>query len=396
MLSLTSIEPAMADWQIGLRSGWRWERGGIAVGEETAERRAARLAPQLTRQWKNDDSVVNWRLSPAVELPDRGSVFSRIASDLEWVPKERLPGWSLQTQIHRLRFDRATRWAGRTRWRLGIRRDRPLGSMAATTGQYHVDLVRYERLPGAARRHERRQEAKLAVTSYGSISHRSKGWVSTSLTGRQAESSLDEYDRLGAEIYAGAAWKHGDLALALQGAREWRRYAGGDIWRLNWFSATVDRALAEGRGLYATLQRQVGLGEQDREVFRPWWMLEVGLRLRWPLRVSTQQLARPRSRGVAIPATTQAGWLFRYRAPEARSVHLVGSFSHWDRTSHPMVRAADGTWQTTVPLASGVHEYAYIIDGQVWQTPPTAASYVEDGFGSRNGVLVVPKATASE
>ena len=89
MLSLTSIEPAMADWQIGLRSGWRWERGGIAVGEETAERRAARLAPQLTRQWKNDDSVVNWRLSPAVELPDRGSVFSRIASDLEWVPKGR-------------------------------------------------------------------------------------------------------------------------------------------------------------------------------------------------------------------------------------------------------------------------------------------------------------------
>lgn len=54
-----------------------------------------------------------------------------------------------------------------------------------------------------------------------------------------------------------------------------------------------------------------------------------------------------------------------------------------------MTLRPDGLWQVTVPLAEGVYEYAFIIDGQTWRTPLSASAYVEDGFGSRNAVLVV-------
>ena len=70
-------------------------------------------------------------------------------------------------------------------------------------------------------------------------------------------------------------------------------------------------------------------------------------------------------------------------------MELVGPFSNWDKTSHPMTLRPDGLWQVTVPLAEGVYEYAFIIDGQTWRTPLSASAYVEDGFGSRNAVLVV-------
>jgi hypothetical protein len=51
--------------------------------------------------------------------------------------------------------------------------------------------------------------------------------------------------------------------------------------------------------------------------------------------------------------------------------------------------AARRRWTAVVPLPPGEHLFMYIVDG-VWVTPPQAADFVDDGFGARNGVVVVP------
>jgi 1,4-alpha-glucan branching enzyme len=78
------------------------------------------------------------------------------------------------------------------------------------------------------------------------------------------------------------------------------------------------------------------------------------------------------------------------QAPEARSVHLIGTFCGWDRQAHPLSPGEKkGTWEVIVPLGPGTYEYAFLVDGQEVVTPPQAPLYVDDGFGQRNGVLVV-------
>ena len=42
-----------------------------------------------------------------------------------------------------------------------------------------------------------------------------------------------------------------------------------------------------------------------------------------------------------------------------------------------------------VALPPGEHAFMYVVDGAAWLSPPAAEDYVDDGFGSRNGVVVV-------
>lgn len=77
---------------------------------------------------------------------------------------------------------------------------------------------------------------------------------------------------------------------------------------------------------------------------------------------------------------------FSIVVPEATTVALLGSFSDWRPV--PMTRAADGSWHTEMSLTAGVYEYTYLVDGQP-RTPPEAKRYQDDGFGGRNGVLLV-------
>jgi len=39
-----------------------------------------------------------------------------------------------------------------------------------------------------------------------------------------------------------------------------------------------------------------------------------------------------------------------------------------------------------VPLEAGVHDYAFVVDGEVW-TPDPLATSVDDGFGGENSRL---------
>ena len=93
----------------------------------------------------------------------------------------------------------------------------------------------------------------------------------------------------------------------------------------------------------------------------------------------------------AAPVVTPSGVRFVLMNPEARSVALAGSFNQWSVSSHPLARErARGVWTIVVALPPGEHLFMFVVDGTEWVSPPLAEDYVDDGFGSNNGVVFVP------
>jgi 1,4-alpha-glucan branching enzyme len=92
----------------------------------------------------------------------------------------------------------------------------------------------------------------------------------------------------------------------------------------------------------------------------------------------------------AAPVVTPAGVRFVVMRSEASSVALAGSFNQWSPSSHPLVREKSrGIWTIVVALPPGEHVFMYVVDGTQWISPPFAEDYVDDGFGEKNGVVVV-------
>jgi hypothetical protein len=103
-----------------------------------------------------------------------------------------------------------------------------------------------------------------------------------------------------------------------------------------------------------------------------------------------------RSPELAGPAAGQrATTRFVFMAPQAGAVAITGDFVNWDPQGVPLTSRGDGVWTVEVPLEPGIHHYVFIVDGHQWQPDPNAAMQVDDGFGQRNSVIVVPAATRS-
>lgn len=69
---------------------------------------------------------------------------------------------------------------------------------------------------------------------------------------------------------------------------------------------------------------------------------------------------------------------------------VIGSFNQWQGRGYEMHRDATApVWTMTLWLPPGRHEYAFLVDGKEILTDPQALLYQEDGFGSRNAVLIV-------
>lgn len=81
---------------------------------------------------------------------------------------------------------------------------------------------------------------------------------------------------------------------------------------------------------------------------------------------------------------------FMLQAPSARSVAVAGDFNSWVPELALTDPDGDGIWTGRVALKPGVHQYMFVIDGSQWLTDPEAGRYVDDGFGNRNAVLVIP------
>ena len=92
---------------------------------------------------------------------------------------------------------------------------------------------------------------------------------------------------------------------------------------------------------------------------------------------------------IEVPTETPSGVRFVFVHPTAHAVAVAGSFNQWSASSHPLARDARGRWVATVTMPPGDHTFMFVVDGTQWLTPPAAEDYVDDGFGARNGVVVV-------
>ena len=84
----------------------------------------------------------------------------------------------------------------------------------------------------------------------------------------------------------------------------------------------------------------------------------------------------------------RSGVTFRYSG-EGSSVNLAGEFNSWSTSADPLKKSSDGTWTITKKLAPGRYAYKFVIDGGTWKTDPAAKESVDDGFGGKNGIIVV-------
>jgi len=101
---------------------------------------------------------------------------------------------------------------------------------------------------------------------------------------------------------------------------------------------------------------------------------------------------------VAVPqpplASTDTVIKFVLVAPHASTVSVVGDFNNWDAQATPMTRTpTGGTWSVAIPLKSGRHVYAFVVNGAngttQWVADPTAPLAPEDGLGAPNSVVLV-------
>jgi 1,4-alpha-glucan branching enzyme len=79
---------------------------------------------------------------------------------------------------------------------------------------------------------------------------------------------------------------------------------------------------------------------------------------------------------------------FRFSAPAATSVLLVGDFTHWQQQAIPMQKNRKGTWTATVALAPGKHHYRFIVDNE-WRDDPECTLRVPNPYGGENMVRQV-------
>ncbi len=72
----------------------------------------------------------------------------------------------------------------------------------------------------------------------------------------------------------------------------------------------------------------------------------------------------------------------------AESVHLVGDFNDWSRTSHPLQRTRDGEWEISLVLNQGKsYQFRYLVNRSDWQNDWNADRYVSNPFGGENSVI---------
>jgi hypothetical protein len=84
---------------------------------------------------------------------------------------------------------------------------------------------------------------------------------------------------------------------------------------------------------------------------------------------------------------------FRLEATGARQVALAGTFTGW-QPAVQLRQTKPGEWSAVVPLHPGVHDYAFVVDGQRWVADPHAPQ-VDDSFGGTNSRISLPPVVQS-
>jgi hypothetical protein len=149
-------------------------------------------------------------------------------------------------------------------------------------------------------------------------------------------------------------------------------------------------------------------GPLGRILKRLWTSQEVSFRVRpvYGLLAAAALIAlvawapdtlRSRSGDTGLLSSTEQRLLvqFRLEAGNASSVQLAGSFTNW-QPQYELHESSPGIWTITLPLPLGVHDYAFVVDGERWLPDPYAQT-VDDGFGGKNSriALMTPESPRS-
>ena len=98
------------------------------------------------------------------------------------------------------------------------------------------------------------------------------------------------------------------------------------------------------------------------------------------------------------PTQTPDGVIFRFQAPSARVVQLMGSWpeNNWGagqaQTGGFLVgemkdEDGDGIWTRTERLGSGRYQYKFLVDRVNWKEDPNNPNRIDDGFGGFNSLV---------
>ncbi|MCG3181665.1 MAG: hypothetical protein BIFFINMI_04063 [Phycisphaerae bacterium] len=83
--------------------------------------------------------------------------------------------------------------------------------------------------------------------------------------------------------------------------------------------------------------------------------------------------------------------VFRFLAPGAARVQVVGDFTGWLARPIEMAPRDGGWWEVSPRILSGEHRFRYLVDGR-WHTDFAAFGVIANEFGQFDSVLVVPEA----
>jgi len=78
---------------------------------------------------------------------------------------------------------------------------------------------------------------------------------------------------------------------------------------------------------------------------------------------------------------------FKAYSPASGSVAVAGDFNGWKPVA--LKKGKNGNWSGKIKLASGIHQYKLVYDGQFWQTDNTNQERISDGHGGENSVIRV-------
>jgi hypothetical protein len=148
------------------------------------------------------------------------------------------------------------------------------------------------------------------------------------------------------------------------------------------------RVMVRVRRLYAERRHRgiVGwLGAAVSITRRPAWAAALAAGV---VAVVTVGVVRHPPRAVA--ANQEIPVQFVLVAPEARSVAVVGDFNNWGLGDTALVAVNhNGVWSVSASVRTGVHRYAFLVNGKQWVADPTAPRASGDDFGQPSSALVV-------
>ncbi|BCS97395.1 hypothetical protein DSLASN_30270 [Desulfoluna limicola] len=81
---------------------------------------------------------------------------------------------------------------------------------------------------------------------------------------------------------------------------------------------------------------------------------------------------------------------FLIHAPGVETVAVMGDFTAWNPVALSSV-GGEGYWELTLDLSSGIHRYAFLINGEVLTLDPTVVARETDDFGGMNSILQIKK-----